>query len=74
LATPCERTSVNERAVLPKVNAGVAVKADVSNQRVRRDCAEPARLALVPVEFGRCPPPKEFEVLTAMFILRGLPL
>lgn len=71
---PWDRTSVRERAVLPNVNAGAAVNADVSNQRVSRDWAEPPRLALTPVELGRCPPPKEFDVLTAMPILRGLPL
>src|SRR5262249_25096708 len=74
LLTPGVRTSGSVRATLPNENAGGSVKADVSNQRVRRDCAAPVSLALLPVLFGREPPQKELVLLTAVERFRGVPV
>src|SRR6266571_4916076 len=70
---PAERTSGKLRATLPKVKAAGSVKADLSNQPFRRDCAEPSSLALCPVLFGRDPPPNEFVRFTALVRGSGLP-
>src|SRR2546426_843509 len=70
---PGERTSGTVRARLPKVKAGGAVKAVLSNHPFKRDCAEPSSLALRPVLFGREPPPKELVRFTALERGSGVP-
>src|SRR5262245_46246752 len=73
LLIPCPRTSESVRLLLPNVNAGGWLNADVSNQRSRRLCASPESLALRASWFGREPPPNELVILDEVDRNKGVP-
>ena len=62
--------------VLKQAGSGTfpwCVKTDVSNQRPSRLCADPSRLPLRPVLFGRDPPPREPVRLGVAVMCSGCP-